>query len=89
MTPVIFRKDIFGVTAVFPTLAGTNAHDMTCYARIGQHSSCSKAWYNTTKPACASEFADLLNELEQIGYDDLKIVKRITRAHFDARKAAA
>jgi hypothetical protein len=89
VTPVIFRKDAFGVIAVFPSMPGCDEYEMTCYARIGQHSSCSSAWYRTTKPACASEFADLLKELKQIGYDDLKIVKRITQAHFDARKAAA
>ena len=36
-TPVIFRKDSYGVTAVFPTLPAGRG-EMTCYAHIGQHS---------------------------------------------------
>jgi hypothetical protein len=88
MTPVIFREDIFSVTAVFPTIPGGSEYGMTCYAHIGQHSSCGYAWYRTTKPAKAESLSDLFEELKRIGYDDLKIVKRITPAHFEERKAA-
>ena len=84
--PVIFRAERSGkfkgdVTAVFPTLPAD--HDgpvMTCYARIGQHSGCSKEWYNTTRPAKPAEYASLQKELEQIGYQ-LKVYSRITREH--------
>lgn len=76
MTPVIFRKNDYGVTAVFPTLEADYAGNMTCYAHIGQHSACSLGWYYTTKPAAETEYADLLQELKSIGYDDLKVYRR-------------
>src|SRR5665213_3412472 len=74
--PVIFRKepathDVDGfedpvqVIAVFPTEVESNGN-MTCYARIGQHGSCSVEWYNTTKAATPKEYASLLKELRQI-----------------------
>jgi hypothetical protein len=80
MTPVIFRVNKSGpykgdVTAVFPTLYAAGGL-MSCYAHVGQHSGCSLAWYRTTRLATAEECVDLLTELVQIGYDDLKIYKR-------------
>lgn len=77
MTPVIFRKDrsTGEVTAVFPTLPEI-AYTVRCYAHIGQHGSCNRAWYICTKPATPDEYAPLLRELVQIGYDDLVIRKR-------------
>ncbi len=88
-TPVLFRTDKSGeTTAVFPTIPGA-AYMMTCYAHIGQHSSCSFEWYNTTKPVDLGDYKDLLAELvHSVGYDDLKIVKRITRRMRDERIAA-
>jgi hypothetical protein len=66
--PVIFRKDKGGeIVAVFPTERGTTDPDtMTCYAHVGQHSSCTVGWYYTTKPAQLPEYQRLLNELRQI-----------------------
>jgi hypothetical protein len=80
MTPVIFRVNKSGpykgdVTAVFPTLYAAGGL-MRCYAHVGQHSGCSLAWYRTTRLATAEECVDLLTELVQIGYNDLKIYKR-------------
>lgn len=88
-TPVLFRKDQNEVTAVFPTLPGTDYYNMTCYAHVGQHSACTFGWYHTTKPAKPDEFADLHQELVAIGYDDLKICQRITRRHDDERRRNA
>jgi len=73
--PVIFRKDKIGnnspiyneheIVAVFPTEQGTNdPSTMSCYAHIGQHSSCSIGWYQRTKPAKPEEYASLLSELK-------------------------
>lgn len=86
-TPVIFRKDRAGITAVFPTLPASYG-DMTCYARVGQHSGCTFDWYNTTRPAAPAEYADLLAELRSIGYDDLQVCKRISWQMRRAREAA-
>jgi len=83
MTPVIFRAEKSGmykgeVTAVFPMLdAGRDL--MTCYAHVGQHSGCSLPWYWKTRAATLEEYKDLLAELVQMGYDDLKIYKRMNR----------
>ena len=87
--PVLFRIDKSGeVTAVLPTIPGSHGM-MTCYAHVGQHSSCSREWYNTTTPATPFDYSDLFDELRySVGYDDLKIVKRISRAMDDARNAA-
>lgn len=72
--PVIFRTDekvIPGfaqeVTAVFPTLPGTNdPQTMTCYAHVGQHGTCSLDWYDSTRPANREEYGPLLAELRGI-----------------------
>ena len=93
MTPVLFRKERSGqfkdsITAVFPTLPGSPGC-MACYAHIGQHSSCSFEWYASTVPASPFDYEDLLEELKHnVGYDDLKVVKRITGAMRDLRNAA-
>jgi hypothetical protein len=97
MTPVLFRAERSGelkglVTAVFPTMpADAHGYQMTCYAHVGQHSGCSFEWFYGTRPATPAEYADLLTELKSIGYDDLKVCKRITRNMRDEcrREAAA
>jgi hypothetical protein len=85
-TPVIFRKDTYGVTAVFPTIPGSvGATDsMECYAHIGQHSYCSLEWYRTTAPATPAESAALRKELAAIGYD-LDVRRKITRGLWGMR----
>lgn len=96
--PVIFRADRSGdfkggVTAVFPTLPGTyDSATVTVYAHIGQHSTGSRGWYAMTRAATPAEYAPLLRELQGIyeqGDDavTLKVVKRWTRHHDDARRA--
>ncbi|WP_436357942.1 hypothetical protein [Brevundimonas sp. CEF1] len=98
--PVIFRAEwnsresgTVHVTAVFPTLPGTSdPHTATCYAHFGQHSACSHGWYAMTRAATPAEYAPLLRELQGIyeqGDDavSLKVVKRWTRNHDDARRA--
>jgi hypothetical protein len=91
MIPVLFRVDQFKeVTAVFPTIpADVNGNHMTCYAHIGQHSGCSRGWYTGTRAATPTEWHDLFVELVSIGYDDMKPVKRISRAMDQERRALA
>ncbi len=91
--PVLFRVDARGdfkgsVTAVFPTLPGSPGC-MTCYARVGQHSSCSLGWVMaSTRPATPEEFAALKRELESAPFHyRLRVVKRISQAMRDARNA--
>jgi hypothetical protein len=90
-TKVMFRKwkDDGTVEAVFPELVGTN-NPSTCmsYSHIGQHSACDQNYYlGVTVPAKPKEYHDLLAELRLIGYDDLKVVKRMTRKDYETREA--
>lgn len=96
LTDVIFRADRAGphkgsITAIFPAYPGTNQYDALCYAHVGQHSSCSYEWYRyNTRPATAAEYADLKRELESLSPEPyrLRVVKRWTREHAEARRAA-
>ena len=83
LVKVQFRKDKYGVFAVFPYIieSGTN---VLCYQHVGQHSSC--CWYvNTfTKAANEVEYKDLLRELKAIGYN-VQVINR--RSHKEYLKA--
>lgn len=82
--PVIFRAERTGtfkghVTAVFPTLPYDQAGTLlTTYAHVGQHGSGSRSWYRHTRAAKPSEYASLLQELQQVynGYT-LRVCKRM------------
>jgi hypothetical protein len=86
IVPVLFRVDFDGnateVNAVFPTLPGSTRDPelMTCYAHVGQHSSCSLDWFELTKAARPYQYADLKAELERLGYQ-LEVCSRITKEH--------
>lgn len=86
---VLFRVSRGEVTAVFPSECGTDQYDMTCYAHVGQHGSCSRAWYNTTRKAKPEQYASLLAELRGIYAPEYELVvkSRMTRAHAKAREA--
>lgn len=87
--PVIFKLEPGGdVLAVFPAMAGTyDPHTCGCYAHLGQHSSADVSYAAALPPARPHQFANLAAELERIGYDDLKRVRRFTDAHLKARRA--
>lgn len=87
-TKVIFRKLEGEVIALFPELPGDN-NPITClsYMRIGQHGSAS-AESPLGIPAKESEYDSLFQELESIGYDDLRIAYKLTRADYLKRKTA-
>jgi len=86
---VLFRVRSGEVTAVFPSECGTDEWDFTCYAHVGQHGSCSRAWYNTTRKAKPAQYESLLAELRQIYAPEyeLAVKLRMTPAHAKARKA--
>jgi hypothetical protein len=81
------------LTAVFPTIPGSvsDPYSMSCYARVGQHSSCSWEWYRETRPAKPEDYASLKRELESAPYGyRLKVCHRITpQMRNELRKAAA
>ena len=92
VTPVLFRVHRspvkYGpeVTAVFPAEPfDTRGHYMSCYARVGQHGSCSLEWYWKTRPARPEEYASLKRELESapFGYR-LKVYQKMTPQHREA-----
>ena len=79
-TIVVFRKFPDGdVIALFPEIEWNHRGDFSSYLHIGQHGGASPALVQSTKPATPTEYADLLAELETIGYTDLVIRKRINR----------
>ena len=73
---VIFRKwkGNGDVIAFFPDQR--DGPYIGSYEHIGQHGNASYP-HPQTEPASANEYADLLAELRSIGYDDLRIVKRV------------
>lgn len=78
-TIVTFRydEDNDEVVAVFPYIENNDGTIM-CYSHIGQHSSCVWDWVEEdTIPATKEQYADLLKELEDQGYDDLLIEDEI------------
>jgi hypothetical protein len=80
------------VEAWMPGLPGTNAYyrDMQMYAHYGQHGSGSIEYMQQrTRPAKPSEYAALKSELESAPYHyKLRVVKKMTRKHYEQRKAA-
>lgn len=74
---VIFRAERTKdgeVTAVLPDVEA-NYGEMTCYAHVGQHSACTLEWYHATRAAKPAEYADLLEELQDI-YDNKLVVRQ-------------
>jgi hypothetical protein len=75
-TKVVFRKFKAGdILALFPNDYEGNGFHLS-YQHVGQHSAADyKAMISASKPAKPEEYADLLAELQSIGYD-LKIVQK-------------
>ena len=78
--------------AFFPTLPGTDAGDVTCYAHIGQHGTACRGFYRQTDapgPGDADAGERLRRELESPGPGRyvLEPCKRWTQKH-DAQRAA-
>lgn len=79
MAKVVFRYDKKAdeVLAVFPELGSRANYCVLCYAHIGQHFEAAHTQIiATTQPATESQYSDLLAELEAVGYDDLRVMKR-------------
>lgn len=88
MTPVIFKLCEGQVTAVFPREPGSyDPWTLTVYAHVGQHGIGSVEWARDARSASPAQYAGLLSELRRIGYADLKIRRRMTRADHDARRS--
>ena len=77
---VIFRKwrGVGDIIALFPDQEERHGC-IGSYMHVGQHSPASYP-LDGTVPATPDEYADLLAELVRIGYDNLRIVTRVTRS---------
>lgn len=88
-TKVIFRKFKDGeVIAIFPEEPG-NIYANTCssYLRVGQHGACDIDLIYELERAKSSEYGDLFDELESIGYK-LFICEEYTEEMHDNRMEA-
>lgn len=87
VTDVIFRKfkDEGDIIALFPGQAwSSKVWQCASYQRVGQHGGADVNLVMTTAPATPEEYKSLKAELERIGYK-LKVVKRFTKRHYEAR----
>jgi hypothetical protein len=81
VTRVVFRKwkDDGQVIALMPDEPFSTPYDVTSYQHIGQHGSADyRVCVSATRPATPEEYAPLLRELEQIGYN-VRPIARFTR----------
>ena len=88
MDKTIYRAFKDGdVIALFPQIAG-NIGGWTCqsYMHVGQHGSASPDIVNITRLAKPEEYAELHDELEQIGYNPVP-AKKFTQKDFKIRKS--
>ena len=87
MTPVIFRKfKDNDIIALLPTIPGDmNPNTCESYMHIGQHGSADLGIIYDTKLAKQTEYDDLLQELESIGYEDLKVYSKVLQWMDDTR----
>ncbi len=80
MTRVVFRRYSDGqIIALFPDVPWSGRlGEVASYMHIGQHGAADyRHVVATTKPATEKESAGLLNELRQVGYNNIRVIKRI------------
>lgn len=72
---------------VFPEIASTlNANEMTCYAEVGQHGTCTwEGIESCTAPASPATYERALKELSRVGYFDVREAQEPGREHFMER----
>jgi hypothetical protein len=64
----LFNEEENDLYAYFPDCSETATYNL-CYAHVGQHSSCSLAYYEESRQATYLEYKSLLEELISIGYE--------------------
>lgn len=85
---VIFRVLGGETIALFPGIASTPDRPDLCmsYMHVGQHSAASADLSSTARLATPEEYGPLMLELQRIGYENLRVIRRQTRKHFAARR---
>jgi hypothetical protein len=75
--PVVFRKFSNGaIIALFPTFDDGN-YRVASYMHVGQHGGADyDVVVSSTKIASESEYRELFQELQSIGYENLKVYRR-------------
>lgn len=91
-TLVIFKMEGKGTDAspiaFFPEIPGTiDPYTCSLYVHHGQHSAACTGYASHLKPATPEQYAPLLRELERIGYENLKPVRKFLRSHLETRKS--
>jgi hypothetical protein len=86
----VWKGDKDDIFALLPVLPADNYGDFcTCYQHIGQHGSADyRLCISKSRPATAAEAADLVAELQSIGYNP-RIISRATPAMHRARRELA
>jgi hypothetical protein len=90
-TKVIYRKFSDGeVIALFPEEPNSIHESNTCmsYQHVGQHGGASIALCHELAPAKPEEYEALHNELIAVGYTELVVVPRVTKAMNKERMGA-
>lgn len=67
---ILFVKDSDGDPVAIIEPDKTNVNDCTCYAHIGQHSTCCLEWVDEEEYINPEECPELVDELKKIGYAD-------------------
>lgn len=94
VTLVVFRRwprsSGGDIIALFPAQPADHlGRFCDAYEHVGQHGGADyHGVVQVTKPVSDDEAADLIRELERIGYR-LRVVKRVSRKRHGARRAAA
>lgn len=89
LTAVAFRRWPNGdIIAIMPEIPGTSPYDCRMYEHVGQHSAGDISLVmQRTRAAKPVEYAELLHELEQIGYQ-VRVIARPNQArYFEMRRA--
>lgn len=76
-TRVIFRKDSFGVFALFPDNKVSKNKCVGYSVREKHFHTIYNYEMNESKPCTEEEYAPLKKELEELGYTDIEIVDKI------------
>jgi hypothetical protein len=90
--PVVFRRwrDTKSVFALFPSSPATyDGFFCDAFEHVGGHGGADYfGCINASDPVSVEDAADLKRELERIGYR-LRVIKRASRKHHEARRATA
>ncbi len=91
-TLVIFKMEGKGnnasPVAFFPEEPATHSpYFCSLYGYFDEHGGADTGYAAALKPATPEQYAPLLKELESLGYENIKPVRKFTQKHLETRKA--